>query len=149
MKSAGKLPGLLVRGGLTAALLFTILLRIIRAAANWESVAGFYRVDSPWALLAAVLFLGPFLAALSAVGALWRRWDQAAGLAAVNFCASGFFALWEGMTVFARAMDGHTAYAGAEPLLSAAVCGISALTVLGGVLASGRRNQKRRDDYVD
>ena len=114
MKSAGKLPGLLVRGGLTAALLFTILLRIIRAAANWESVAGFYRVDSPWALLAAVLFLGPFLAALSAVGALWRRWDQAAGLAAVNFCASGFFALWEGMTVFARAMDGHTAYAGAR-----------------------------------
>ncbi len=41
--------------------------------------------------------------------------------------AAAFFSFWEGLTVFARAMDGHGGYVGAEPLFSLLVLGVSAV----------------------
>lgn len=141
-------PGLFARTGASAVLLGTAVLRAVRIAGNWESVAAFYTADGglslPWAVLSAALALGPFAVAVSAAAALWIRADRSAGLAAVNFFAGGFFTLWEGLTVFARGMNGHSAYVGAEPLLSLLVCAVSGVWLF---RAQRRDWKKKRRDY--
>lgn len=57
-----------------------------------------------------------------------RDWAGRASLAALG--VSGFFALEEGLTLFARAVNGNGGYVGAEPLLSATVCVISGAGLL-------------------
>ncbi len=144
--------GLALRIGGTTLLLGTIALRVLRIAGNRESVTAFYMVDSglslPWRFLFAALFLGPFITALIAATALWLDQKRAAGLAAVNFLIAGFFVLEEGLTVFARAVNGNSAYVGAEPLFSLLVCAVSGAAVLGIFWSQHREwKKKRRNDY--
>ena len=125
------MKGRLLRAAGTALLAGTVLLRALRTAGSLESVLDFYSGGSGplWALLELALFCGPYLTALSAAAALWLSRDRA-GWAAVNLCAAAFFTFTEGLTVFARAMNGHGGYVGAEPLFSALAAGISMLTLL-------------------
>ena len=130
-----------VRAAGTALLAGILLLRGFRVWRGWESVWRFYSGGTGpfWVLLEAALFLGPFLAAGSAIAALWLRWERAGKLGAVNACTAAFFVFGEGLTVLAREMDGNAGYVGAEPLLSAVVCGISVLTVVCSHRAGAKR----------
>ena len=115
-----------LRAVLTATGLFCVALRLFRVGENWESVERYYKLDPAdglvWLLLEAALLAGPFLAALAAALAPWLRdgWTKGLGLAAA--CISAFFTLEEGLTCFARAVNGNGGYVGAEPLLSAVIC---------------------------
>lgn len=128
----------------TAALLGMVGLRVFRNMENWESIARFYgggdTLGSFWKVIGAGFFLGPFLTTLLALAPLWLRRDAAVGLGAASACAAAFFTLEEGLIVFARSVNGSSAYVGAEPLLSAAVCGISIVTAC----CAGRAGRKKR-----
>lgn len=119
--------------GASALLLGMFGYRVVRILGNVESVARYYRIDGAfsifWLLLEGVLFLGPFAVTLSAALALRLPKRTAWKLGFSNACISAFFTFSEGLTCFARMMNGHSGYVGAEPLLSAAVCLISGLTV--------------------
>ena len=122
-----------LRGILTAALLGCVAVRVVRMVARWESVARYYGVGTygtAWSFISLLFFAGPFLAALAAVVSLWlkQRWDAGVSLAALF--VSGFLVLWEGLILFARAVNGNGGYAGAEPLLSIVVCAISGAALL-------------------
>lgn len=121
-----------LRAALTAAMLGTVLARAVRIGRHPESVAGWYSGPAGplWALIYAVMFLGPFAAALAAASAPWVRGKAADVLWAAAFCGGGFFTLSEGLILFARSMDGRHAYVGAEPLLSLLVCAVSGLALL-------------------
>ena len=115
----------------TAALAGTLLLRAVRVLGSLESVRRFYSAEGAlWTLIGRALFFGPYLVAVSAVAALWLPRDRAGALRTVNFCAAAFFVFEEGLTVFARTMNAHSAYVGAEPLFSALVFAVSAAAVL-------------------
>lgn len=116
----------------TAVLAGTLALRAVRALGELESVRRFYFDGQGliWMLIGLALFCGPYLTAAAAIAALWLRRDWAGPLGAVAFCAAGFFTLDEGLTLFARAMNGNSGYVGAEPLFSALACGISIIAVL-------------------
>ena len=133
------MKGRLLRFAGTTALAAAVVLRAVRTIGNLESVLAFYNFGAGplWALLALALLFGPYLTALAAAYALWLPWDRAGRLGAAGFCAAAFFVFSEGLTVFARAINGHGAYVGAEPLLSALVCGISAITILAAHRAGG------------
>ena len=64
----------------TALLAGTVALRVLRAAGHAESVWSFYGgIRGPfWTLLSLALFLGPYLAAGLAAGALWLPGNRAA-----------------------------------------------------------------------
>ena len=115
----------------TALLAGTLILRAARILGHLESVRVFYfSVPGPlWTMLGAVLLSGPWLTAAAAVAALWLRRNRGVlwGIAAV--CGAAFFTLEEGLTVFARAVNGNSGYVGAEPLLSILVLGISMTAV--------------------
>ena len=136
----------LLQGAGTAVLAASVLARAVRAMGDPESVYRFYIGDAGpfWRLAGLVIFFGPYLVMLSAIAALWLRWDRAGGLGSVNLCASAFFTFLEGLTVFARYMGSHSSYVGADPLLSAIVCGISAATVWGAIRTGGRKQRCRR-----
>ena len=137
----------LLRAALTAVMLGTVLVRAVRIGRSRESVAGWWWYSGPpepiWALVYAVMFLGPFAAALAAALAPWFRSRAANALWAAGFCGGGLFTLNEGLILFARAMGGHSAYVGAEPLLSLLVCLISGMALLVRWRASFLRNGRR------
>lgn len=139
-------PPRLLRLALTAAMLGTVLARAVHIRGNPESVAAWYSggAGPVWGLLSAALFLGPFAAALAAAMAPWVRGRAADYLWYTGLCG-GFFALGEGLTLFARSMDGHHAYVGAEPLLSLLVFAVSGFELLIRRRASFRRNGRRSD----
>ena len=115
----------------TALLAGTLVLRAVRVLGNLESIRRFY-FGTPgliWTLLGVVLLCGPCLAAAAAVAALWLRGERAVltGLAAA--CGAAFFTLAEGLTAFARAINGNSGYVGAEPLFSILTCGISIIAI--------------------
>ena len=114
-----------LRAVLTATGLFCVALRLFRVVENWESVERYYKLDPAdglvWLLLEAALLAGPFLA-------LRDGWTKGLGLAAA--CISAFFTLEEGLTCFARAVNGNGGYVGAEPLLSAVICAAAGAEVL-------------------
>lgn len=123
-----------LRAALAAVMLGTVLVRAVRIGRSRESVAGWWWYSGPpepiWALVYAVMFLGPFAAALAAAAAPWVRGRTADLLWWAGFCGGGFFALNEGLILFARYMGGDHAYVGAEPLLSLLVCAVSGLALL-------------------
>ena len=126
----------------TALLAGTVVLRIVRTAGSLESVLGFYTGGAGpfWALVKLALFLGPYLAAAAAAAALWLPPRRAEGLGTAALCANACFVFAEGLTAFARAMNGHGGYAGAEPLFSAFACGISAGSILRARRAERNQN---------
>lgn len=129
----------LLRGLLSAAALGCLAARVIRVAAHWQSVAPFYGVGvygAGWSFVGLLLFAGPFLTALTALAGLWLRRDWAGRVSLAALGVSGFFALEEGLTLFARTVNGNGGYVGSEPLLSAAVCVISGAGLL---LSRGRK----------
>ena len=115
----------------TALLAGTLAVRVLRLLGSWESVRRFYPGGQGpvWALLGMALFFGPYLAAGSAIAALWLPREGAVKLGTVSFCAAAFFTFAEGLTVFARAMNASSGYVGAEPAFSAAAAVISAATL--------------------
>ena len=120
----------------TTLLAGTLLLRVLRTLESLESVRRFYSgaggpVWTPLFLaLFLALFLGPYLTAVSATAALWLSGNRAGRLGAVSAGAAAFFVLEEGLTVFARSMNGHSDYVGAEPLFSLLACAVAAAAVL-------------------
>lgn len=124
----------------TALLAGTLLLRVLRTLENLESVRRFYSgAGGPvWTPLFLALFLGPYLTAVSAAAALWLSGNRAEWLGAVSAGAAAFFVLEEGLTVFARSMNSHSGYVGAEPLFSLLACAVSAAAVL-----RARRRERR------
>ena len=111
----------------TALLAGTLAVRAVRLLEHLESVRRFY-FSTPgltWTLLGAALLFGPYFAAAAAIAALWLRGDWAVLLGIAAACGAAFFTLEEGLTVFARAVNGNSGYVGAEPLLSILTCGIS------------------------
>lgn len=127
----------------TALLAGTVALRVLRAAGHAESVWRFYGgVRGPfWTLLSLALFLGPYVAAGLAAGALWLPGDRAAVWGALGAGGAAFFVFEEGLIVLARAVNGHAAYVGAEPLCSLLVCAVAIAGILraGGAGRPGRR----------
>ena len=119
----------LLRAAGTALLAGTVVLRTVRALWNLESVLAYYGGAAGlfWKLLYLAAFLGPYLTTAAAMAALWLPRLRARQIGSWSLCAAAFFSLWEGLTVFARAMDGHGGYVGAEPLFSLLVLGISAV----------------------
>ena len=131
----------LLRGLLTAMVLGCLAVRVIRIVVHWQSVAQFYMFGraggSLWRLVGWVLFLGPYLTALAAGAGLWLRRDRAGDVSFAALCAGGFFVLYEGLTLFARAVNGNGGYVGAEPLLSLAVCVVAGA----GIFLSARERR--------
>lgn len=121
-----------LRAALAAVMLGTVLVRAVRICGSPESVMEWYSggTGPVWGLIKAALFLGPFAAALAAAAAPWVRGRTADLLWWAGFCGGGFFALNEGLILFARYMGGDHAYVGAEPLLSLLVCAVSGLALL-------------------
>ena len=115
-----------LRAALAAVMLGTVLVRAVRICGSPESVMEWYSggTGPVWGLIKAALFLGPFAAAP------WVRGRTADLLWWAGFCGGGFFALNEGLILFARYMGGDHAYVGAEPLLSLLVCAVSGLALL-------------------
>lgn len=134
-----------LRAALAAVMLGTVLVRAVRICGSPESVMEWYSggTGPVWGLIKAALFLGPFAAALAAALAPWFRSRAANALWAAGFCGGGLFTLNEGLILFARAMGGHSAYVGAEPLLSLLVCLISGMALLVRWRASFLRNGRR------
>ena len=122
----------IVRAGLTVPLALCLLARLVRAARHWSGVADFFFPPDagPFVLIAAALFLGPVALPLLCGLALWSRGRRARSLGLICLSAGGFFTLEEGLVLFARSMNGHGGYVGAEPGLSLFVCLISAAVVL-------------------
>ena len=120
------------RAGLTVPLAFCLLARLVRVFRHWPGVANFFfPADAgPFSLIAAALLLGPVALPLLSGLALWSEGRRARSLGLGCLLAGGFFALEEGLILFARAMNGHGGYVGAEPGLSLCVCLISAAVVL-------------------
>ena len=112
--------GLLQLAG-TTLLAGTLLLRVLRTLESLESVRRFYSgAGGPvWTPLFLALFLGPYLTAVSATAALWLSGNRAGRLGAVSAGA-----------VFARSINGHSDYVGAEPLFSLLACAVAAAAVL-------------------
>lgn len=135
----------LLRAVLTAAMLGVVMVRAVRICRNLESVTEWYSggTGPVWGPIIMAMFLGPFAAALAAALAPWFRNRAENALWAAGFFGGGFFTLEEGLTVFARSMDGRHAYVGAEPLLSLLVCLISGLALLVWWRANFRRNGRR------
>ena len=130
----------------TALLAGTLAVRVLRLLGNWESVRRFYPGGQGvvWGLLGLALLFGPYLAAGSAAAALWLPREGAVKLGTVSLCAAAFFTFSEGLTVFARAMNGSAGYVGAEPAFSAAAAAISAATLL-RALRAGRRGSSSNE----
>ena len=76
------------------------------------------------------------------MAALWLSRRRARHFGTGSLCAAAFFTLGEGLAVFARAMDGHGGYVGAEPLASLLVLGVSTAAVF---CASRKREPGRED----
>lgn len=124
----------------TALLAGTLVLRAVHVLGNRESVGRFFfGGGGVWTLIGLILLAGPWLTAVSAAAALWLPWDRAGGLRTGNLCAAALFTFGEGLTAFARAMNGHSAYVGAEPLCGLLVLGVSLATLL---LAGGKRRRE-------
>ncbi len=123
----------LLRGILTAILVGCVTVAIVRMAGHWESVARYYGMGvygAGWSFISLLFLAAPFLAALAALVGLWLKGRWAAGVSLAALGVSGLLVLWEGLTLFARAMNGNGGYVGAEPLLSLVVCGVAGITLL-------------------
>lgn len=133
---------LLPRAAGTAALAAATALRAYRALGSAENIRRFYLGDGGflWAQAGLALFFGPYLTAAFTAAALWLPRERAMAWARLNLCAAAFFVLEEGLIAFARTVNGHGGYVGAEPLLSALAGGISIITLL-RARGAGRRNK--------
>lgn len=133
----------LLRAAGTALAAGTLALRAARMPGNWESVRDFFLGGGPaWTLVGAAMLAGPWLAAVLAAAAFWLPRERAARLGTAAACAAGFFVLEEGLTAFARAVNGNGGYVGAEPLLSLLVLGTTILAACRGGREAGPRGPK-------
>ena len=113
---------------MTAVLSGCFAVRVVRAAVDWAEVAHYYQFDSGFIWFP--VFTAPFLVIIAAALSLWLKWDHTFLLALIILGVSGFLALWEGFTIFARLMNANHGYVGAEPLLSIVVCAVSGISAL-------------------
>ncbi len=123
----------LLRGMLTAVLLGCLGLRVFRMAASWPEVTRFYGIGSfgfRWSLISLLFFAAPFLVIGLAALALWLPGQRGIVPGWAGLWGGGFVCLEEGLTLFARAMNGNGGYVGAEPLLSLTVWAVAGIAVL-------------------
>lgn len=119
---------------LTALLALCAGIRVVRMAGNWESVARFYGFGvfrgAGWPLVSAGMFAAPFLVIGLGAAALWRKGKGGRILGWLGLGLGIPALLLEGLTVFARAVNGNGGSVGAEPLLGLAACMVSGAAVL-------------------
>ena len=120
--------GIVLRAVMTAVLSGCFAVRVARAAANWAEVAHYYQFDGGFIWFP--VFAAPFFIIIAAALSLWLKGNRALLLALISLGVSGFLALGEGFTIFARMMNANYGYVGAEPLLSIVVCAVSGVSAL-------------------
>ena len=115
--------------------------RAVRMAGNWESVAEYYGFGAFqglfWPVISGLLLVAPFLVIGLGAFSLWgsERWGAVLGWTGFGIGLPVF--LLEGLTVFARSVNGNGGYVGAEPLLGAVACAVS-----GAAALLGRKEKK-------